>query len=91
MNTRIVSSMCKYYLLFIVFGLAHANFFGDIPGKFNTFVFGDFRCNASETQGFLAVGGNLRVASYGIACTPIVKGKIKKPLPFNLNNYKGTV
>jgi len=35
-------------------------------GKFNAFVFSDFTSNASDTEGAVAVGGNMNVSSYSV-------------------------
>lgn len=35
-------------------------------GKFNAFVFNDFTSNASDTEGAVAVGGNMNVTSYSV-------------------------
>lgn len=47
--------------LFIFFSSSDAS-------HFNTFVFGNFECYNSDTEGRLAAGGNISVASYAIGC-----------------------
>jgi choice-of-anchor A domain-containing protein len=43
-------------------------FFGQVPSLFNTFVFEDFVCYNSDTEGRLASGGNADVSHYAIGC-----------------------
>jgi hypothetical protein len=48
-----------------------APLFGTFPSNFNTFVFGDFVCNNSETRGRLGVAGNINVYNYGLGCAVV--------------------
>jgi len=43
-------------------------FFGQIPSQFNVFVFEDFVCHSSDTEGRLAAGGDVNIANYAVGC-----------------------
>jgi len=43
-----------------------------VAGGYNAFVFNDFTSNSSDTQGNLAVGGNVRMSSYNIGGSVVV-------------------
>jgi choice-of-anchor A domain-containing protein len=44
------------------------HFFGSVPSLFNVFVFEDFYCLNSDTQGRLAAGGNITIEHYAVGC-----------------------
>jgi choice-of-anchor A domain-containing protein len=39
-----------------------------VPSLFNTFVFEDFICYHSDTEGRLAAGGNVEIENYAVGC-----------------------
>jgi choice-of-anchor A domain-containing protein/RHS repeat-associated protein len=50
-------------------GIAHAESILGVAPQFNAFVEGDFTASATDIQGTLAAGGNVKLESYGIAAT----------------------
>jgi choice-of-anchor A domain-containing protein len=43
-------------------------FFGYLPSFFNTFVYENYTCYNSDTEGRLAAGGSIDLYNYGVAC-----------------------
>lgn len=56
-----------------------------VAGEFNGFVFGDLTSHGADTEGRLAVGGNLHASSYGVGAGGLgPKAPLTTPLSDNL-------